>query len=388
MKTYLSISAAVVAGLALGLSLGGFHAQGRDALPAAADATSSGDPRQIAISPELAQRAKLKLQPVEAQSLTPTLRLLGSVDFDADHLAEVGARIEGRVARMLVEVGSEVKRDDALVEIESAALGEAAATLLSVRANLIAAENSEQRESLLSKQQLSSAAVVERARAEVNALRAELHGSEQRLLAMGLSTQEIERLKAGHGPRRITLRSPLDGEVVRRDAVLGQVVDPTQPVLRVANLDHVWVELDVFERDLPRVAEGNRVEIECEALPGERFTGKVMHVDATVDLATRTAGIRVEVPNQKRLLRPGQFVRARLATEGVERRALAIPNTALFQVEGEPSVFVALERDRYAVRPVELGATVGDVVEVTRGLAEGDLIVVEGGFALKSELLR
>jgi cobalt-zinc-cadmium efflux system membrane fusion protein len=98
--------------------------------------------------------------------------------------------------------------------------------------------------------------------------------------------------------------------------------------------------------------------------------------------------VRVEVENPERLLKPGQFVHARLTTEGDPRPVLGVPRTAVLQVEGEPSVFVSLGNDTYLARPVELGPAAGDWVEITRGLVDGDQVVTEGAFVLKSELLR
>jgi RND family efflux transporter MFP subunit len=348
----------------------------------------AADARQVLLGPELAARAKLETLRVSSRAMSPTVQLVGSVTFDANSLAEVGGRIEGRVTRMLVTIGDIVKRGQPLCELESNELGAVLSDLLGARANLIAAEHNEKRETSLFEQQLASAPVVERARAEVKALRATLQGAEQRLLAMGLSPKELAGVGKGDGPRRIVLRAPIDGEVVDRYAVLGQVVAPTEPVLRIADLDQLWVELDVYEHDLGRVAEGNEVEIECETYPGKTFRGRVAHMDATVDIATRTTGVRIEVANEERLLRPGQFVTARLSTSGPGRPSLRVPRRAVLQVEGEPSVFLALGKNAYIARAVELGPEAGDWIEVTRGLLDGDTVVTSGAFALKSELLR
>lgn len=380
---------AVVAALSSGLAIGWRGTGVRGSADGIAKAKQPpADQREVKLTPELQKRGNLKVEPVKKEQLSPTLRLVGSVNFDANHVAEIGARIEGRVARMLVTLGDTVERGQALVEIESNELGDAFASLLSARANLIAAEHNEKRESGLLAQQLASATIVERARAEVKALAAEVHGAEQRLLAMGFTSEELERLKAGRGPRHVTLRSPLAGQVVARNAVLGQVVNPTQPILRVADLDRVWVELDLFERDLAHVSIGNSAEIHSESHPQQKFQGRVTHIEATVDWETRTARVRVEVDNDDRLLRPGQFVTARLATAGEQRETLSVPRNAVLRVDGEVSVFVALGDDRYIARPVELGLEIGDRAEITRGLVEGDQVVTEGAFVLKSELLR
>ncbi len=385
----ITFGSGVAAGACLVVALGGLSAAGNSTSAAlGSPRVLAADSRKVELKNELLKRARLETEQVSKKSLSPTLRLVGSVTFDANELAEVGARIEGRIARMLVTTGDQVKRGQALAEIESAGLGAALSELLSARANLVAAEHSEKRENLLHEQRLSSAPVVERARADVKALSAQVHGAQQRLITMGLNADEIAQLSAGKGSGRITLRSPLSGEVVRRDAVLGQVVSPTDPILSVANLDRLWVELDVFEHDLSRVADGNLVEIESESHPDHTFSGKVTHVDATINIATRSARVRVLVDNRERLLRPGQFVTARLMSNGQTRSALTVPAMAVLQVDGQPTVFVALKPGQYVVRPVELGVSDGDRVEIARGLVEGETVVTEGAFVLKSELLR
>lgn len=386
-KAAISAVLGAVLGVAVGSSLSPLFGKEEQA-SATANAQPSAHSREVKLSAELARRAQLVTEIVDKKSISPTLDLVGSVDFDADAVADVGGRIAGRITRVLVTVGDKVERGQALIEIESNELGEALAGLLSARANLVAAEHHAAREIALGQKQLSSAPVVETARASEKALSAEARGAEQRLLAMGLTQAELNSLKAGQGPRRITLRAPIEGEVVERYAVLGQVVDPTQPILRIADLGRLWVELDLFERDLAHVHTADPVEILSETYPGRTFHGTVAYVEATVDTATRAAKVRIEVPNPERLLRPGQFVHARLLTRGKSEQAIAVPRKALLQLDGEPSVFVQLDKEKFVARPIEVGRVAGDLVEIKRGLMEGDRLVTEGGFVLKSELAR
>jgi len=387
MKGYVGVAVGALAGVAVGFLLDGFVGK-KEESKASASAQVVMVSREVKLTDELAQRAKLQTEVVQKKALSPTLDLVGSVDFDADAVADVGGRIAGRITKIMVTAGDDVVKGQPLVEVESHDLGEALASLLSARANLIAAEHHAARETALGQKQLSSAPIVENARATAHALQAEVQGNEQRLMAMGITPSELDKLQGGDGPRRITLRAPISGQVVERYAVLGQVVDPTQPILRIADLGRLWVELDLFERDLGHVAEGDGVEILSETYPGKTFSGKVAYVNATVDVATRTAQVRIEVPNPERLLRPGQFIHARLSTRGDPEPVLAIARKAVIQIEGQPSVFVALGNQRYAARPVEHGHYAGDLVEIKRGLIEGEKVVVEGGFVLKSELQR
>jgi RND family efflux transporter MFP subunit len=208
-------------------------------------------------------------------------------------------------------------------------------------------------------------------------------------MASGLSLGEVQGLIRSPRAARITLRAPIAGHVVARDVVLGQVIEPTTTAFQIADPARVWVLLEVFERDLARVAVGDSAELETDAQPGLRHRGHVMHIATSVDDSTRTARVRIEVENPDGALRPGQFVRARLrAGEAAGRAVVAVPRGAVVQVEGRPAAFVAVSEGEFELRTLELGVADGDDLEVLRGVDAGEVLVVRGSFALKSELLR
>ncbi len=381
---------ACLVSLGVGVALGrvGGSAPTPVSAPAPASA-ASGERVRVRLDPSLAQRAQIRVERVRATRISAALQLGGSVDFDATRTAEVGARISGRVTGIRVRPGDVVRAGEALAEVESAQLGEGIAQYFSAQARLIAARQTLARETSLMSQQLTTAQALDEARANAHALQAEARGAEARLLAMGLSPGELPSMQGGGSVRRVTLRAPIAGEVLSRQGVVGQSVEPTTTLLRIGDMSELWVLLDVFERDLARVHDGDRAEIVCETWPGRVFHGVVEHIDPVVDPSTRTARVRVEVANEASLLRPGQFVTARLMPQGeAVREAPTVPRAALLQLEGRPAVFVATGRDEYEPRLLELGAGDGDRVEVVRGVAAGDDVVVEGGFALKSELQR
>jgi RND family efflux transporter MFP subunit len=191
------------------------------------------------------------------------------------------------------------------------------------------------------------------------------------------------------GGRRVILRSPIAGHVIRRSVIVGQTIDDTDEVMRVADLTHVWVLLDVFERDLAHVRVGDHAEITTEAYPDRNFDGAVSLVDSTIDMRTRTARVRIEVDNPDLSLRPGEFVTARLRMSSLgSHEVTAIPREAVVQLDGRPAVFVRRAPLEYEAAVVALGAVDGDDVEIVRGLSVGDVVVTRGAFALKSELLR
>jgi cobalt-zinc-cadmium efflux system membrane fusion protein len=381
-------AAALGAGIAIG-AVATLALRGGEEETAAAVAPAPVE-RGIALPEALAQRAGIEVAPVVAEPVVPTIEIVGNVDFDPARIADVGGRLEGRVVEVHVELGDTVEEGDPLVSIEGPDLGQAIAELLEARAELAAATSQAERQTALRRDQLTTATAVEQASAERAALQARVRGAEQHLAALGLAPGSITAASRGRAlPRTITLRAPIAGEVVERQVHLGAVVDPTHPLVRIADLSSVWIVLNMFENDLGRVREGDRVEITSESYPDELLSGNVAHVGVTVDETTRTADVRVVVDNADRRLRPGQFVHATLHVSSEARNeALLLPQSAISQIAGQPGVFVRLGENRYDVRPLELGHRYGTRVEIVRGLAAGDEVVVEGAFALKSELER
>jgi len=158
---------------------------------------------------------------------------------------------------------------------------------------------------------------------------------------------------------------------------------------RIADIDHLWVELDVFERNLSKIRVGDRVELSPLAAPKDVFEGRVALVGAVIDAESRSAPIRIEVDNRDRKLRAGQAVNARIhAASGGEQPTTLVPSSAITFVDGKSTLFVKSGENAVRVVKVELGITNGQDTEVTNGVSPGDEVVSEGVFALKSELFR
>ena len=170
---------------------------------------------------------------------------------------------------------------------------------------------------------------------------------------------------------------------------LGQAVERATDAFKIADTTHVWVTLDLYEKDLFRVHVGQEVEMWTEARPGESFRGRVAFIVPVIDQATRTAKVRLEFANPKGMLQAGQLVTARILADSRREtvEVLAVPRSAVEQVDGKTVVFLE-SGDSFERRNVLLGLSGGDKVEIRQGLAVGDRVAVEGAFLLKSELLR
>lgn len=377
----LALLAATVGG---GFALGYFVATRQAPQPPSAHvaAPRPSGPVRVRLPDSLRANAGVRVEPVTRARLAPTLELTGSVDFDPDRVADVGGRISGRVARIFVRSGDVVAPNAPLLTIVSPTLGELLSSSLSARAQLGAARAQLVRLQTLAAEQLATGVELDEARARVATLNAELRGVEQRVRAMGGRQSDVSSASG------ITLRSPIAGRVITRNALVGQVIDPTETMIRVADLSRVLVVLNAFERDVGRVREGDQVRIQSESHRDRRFEGLVAQVNSTVETETRTVQIEVRVDNPEELLRPGQFVTARINVRGEVRQAIAVPRSAIVLLEGQPTVFVEVEPGLFEPRPVGLEAGDSERVELTRGVREGESVAIEGVFALKSELQR
>lgn len=339
-------------------------------------------PSTDVVALDSAQQAAAGLQLGTVRSLPPdTIHLTGTITFDAARVSHVGPRIQGRIQRVQVDIGTRVSAGDTLVVLDSPELGAAQARWAQARVGrAVAARNFERTERLY-----RDGIVSERRRLEVEAgLRereAELAAALQALSALGADPDTT-------GSGLFVIRAPLDGEVVEKHATVGEVVGPESNLFVVGELSRVWLLLDLYETDLRRVRAGLRVGVVADAYPDHRFEARVGLISSVVDTVSRTVKVRVEIPSPEHLLKPGMFARADLTLDP-KPGAVGVPHSAVQTLEGREVVFVPEGGNRFRALPLRLGSPgAGGWVEALEVLAAGDTIVVAGAFALKAQMLR
>ncbi len=371
--------------LVAGVGLGAFALFSRKAVLGTAVPTDEKeaphlDGNFIRFGDGFAKRVGLSTVPAQPRRLSPVVHVAGTVTYDARKFAAVGARIAGRVRRVLKVEGDHIRPHEALAEIESADLGRAEAGVMAARAKEMAADAHGKRERRLADARITTERDAELAKAEQEAARAERIAAERTVQALGGDL--VGELGV------LVLRSPVGGRVVSGKIVRGQTVEPRDTLYQIADLSSVWVELDVFERELGAVAVGDAVQITTQVSPGTMIKGRVDHIASVIDLQTRSARIRVVAENKDGTLRPGQSVQARITTTGPTSELLSVPRTAITRVDGKPTVFVLLDAHTVEPRAVALGSDDAQDVTISEGLRGGEQIVVGGLFALKSEIFR
>jgi cobalt-zinc-cadmium efflux system membrane fusion protein len=330
-------------------------------------------------SPEIERKTGLQTQRAEARPFAQTLEVVGQLDFNQNRLAQLSARSEALVAEVKVDVGDVVKAGQALVVLTSAGVGESQAQLSASKARLEAARAALAREEALAQRGISPRKTVEEAQAALAAAEGEHQAALAGLNSAGAGV-------SGSGGRYV-LTAPFAGAVVLRDAVTGRGASAGQTLIAVADLSTMWATLDVPEESATLVKPGQRVTLRFEGQGGQVREATVSRVGASVDAATRTVRVRVDVPNPDSALKAGLFLRASIQVSD-EKEALLIPRDAVQEAQGRRLVFVRTGEGVYQPVPVEVGAERGGEVPILRGLSPGLEVVTTGAFLLKTEILK
>lgn len=320
----------------------------------------------VQVSPERVQTLGVTSEEVGRRPIDRVVRAVGTVQADERRLHAISPRFEGWAEKLLANTtGAAVRAGQPLMEVYSP--------------DLITAQ---QEYSIAWKglQEVSGAGPEIRRSMETLA-----QGSLERLRNWDISEQEIRRLQAGEPVgRTLLLRSPVDGIVLEKMVVEGMRFMPGETLYRLADLRSVWVQAEVFEQDLALVRTGQPARIEVSAYPGERFEGRVSFVYPTVTPETRTARVRIELPNRDGRLKPDMFGTVELDAAG-EEAPIAVANAAVLDSGTRQLVLIERGTGRYEPREVKLGRRGERYTEVLEGVAEGERVVTSANFLIDAE---
>jgi membrane fusion protein, heavy metal efflux system len=333
-------------------------------------------------------RTSIEVIPVVRGQFRVHREFPATIQPNENELAEVTTLIRGRVVKVYVDVGQDVKKNTLLAMLHSTDLGLAEGAYLKASAKLHEAELAYERAKDLHEHKAVSLAELQRREAEMKTARAEARETQSRLELLGVQAQEIERLGREHTIKAdVPLRAPFDGRVIMRNITRGEVVETHQKFFTVADLSEVWVMANVPEKDVHFVRKDQKVEVIAAAYPHGMFSGTITYISDVLDPATRTMRLRVTVANPELLLKPEMFALVRVYA-APKPDVLTIPLAAIQNGSAGKIVFVQRAPDEYEVRTVKLSDEQGETVVVQEGLQEGERVVGKGSFTLKSEMER
>jgi cobalt-zinc-cadmium efflux system membrane fusion protein len=349
----------------------------------------------VELTPEAQRRIGIVVTPVRESLLAVPLRVTGSVQPIDSRMGHVRPLARGRVQQVLVRMGDRVSTDQGLALFDNMEAGELATEQAGARGELArlrvqlanvtrqaersrklgdigAVPQKEVEASLSEQQQLEES---------VRSQESKIAGMDARLQRYGLSATTPRE------PSSVTtVRAPFDGVVTHIAAAPGDVVDPSSELFTIADITRVYVQAQVYEKDLGHVRLGQTATITVDAYPAEHFVGSVAAIGDTVDTQTRTVAVRCDVSNSKGLLKLDMFATVDLSTDS-NQPALVVPTEAIQTLDRKTVVFVRSTASRFAVRPVETGRSSGTLTEVLHGLKPGESVVTSGAFQVKSSRL-
>lgn len=321
---------------------------------------------QVTISLDRLQTLGVRTEKAASRKMSRTLRAVGTVEASERGLYTISPKFEGWITRLFVNTtGAAVTRGQPLFAAYSP--------------ELITAQE-EYRAAVKSLESMSEAS--SEARASMQAL---ADGGLRRLRNWDIADEDLAGLRAGKdASRALTIRSRADGVVIEMMARAGMRFMPGEPLFQIADLSSVWIVASVFEQDLALVRPGQTAKVSLTAYPGRAFTGRVTFVYPTVEPQTRTARIRIELPNEAGLLKPALYGTVEIEA-GESQAAVAVPESAVLDSGTRQVVLIELGGGAFEPREVELGARGDGYVEVVKGLAGGERVVVNGNFLIDAE---
>jgi cobalt-zinc-cadmium efflux system membrane fusion protein len=332
---------------------------------------------------------------ITERRMTAGFDVTGEIQLNENEAVHVSPRIPGIIEKVYVDIGARVKKSDLLFKINSVELGKTLAAYELSRSLAELSRKNYEREKSLKEQNISSEQDLIEAQMTYEEYKSELAAAAEELHVFGLTDGDLKALQTQNsngGSGSLPVRASINGTIIQKHAVTGELVEPGKDVLLLADLSSVWVWADIYEKDLPRLlaAEGAGampVSVRVRAFPDTTFKGSIDYIGATMDEATRTIKVRATVMNKDGRLRPGMFCEIHIDLES-DRTALVVPKAALLSDEGVDFVFTFWKEDLYVRRTVRTGHELFDMVEVIEGLNPGDRVVTAGAFLLKSDVLR
>ncbi|WP_370644884.1 efflux RND transporter periplasmic adaptor subunit [Microvirga sp. ACRRW] len=329
---------------------------GMDYLPVYEGEAEDGS--TVTVSPGRLQRTGVRSEPAERRVVTRPVRAPGTLKLDERRVAVISLRTEGFIEKVEnVTTGERVRAGQPLLRLYSPEISAASAQYLSVLNDGSGAAG--------------RAAVLE--------------GARRRLENLDVPPEALTEIERGRKvPTTITWSAPRDGLVLERNATDGMRAMPGDVLFRIADLSILWVLADVPEHDLGAVRLGQAVTIRVRSLPGQTFSGKISLIYPQVNLQTRTARVRIEIPNPDGLLLPDMYADVEIAS-GAANPVVAVPDSALIDTGTRQVVIVDKGEGRFEPRQVRVGASGNGYVEIREGVAAGDRVVVSANFLIDAE---
>ncbi len=345
---------------------------------------------ELKLSANELKEFSIEITRAKSGTIKKTQDLAGEVIVEPSRLYHVVPRVSGVVLRVYKFLGERVKTGDLLATLSSRELANAKAQFVAADSLLRLANTTLQREQKLYREKITAKSDYLAARQAQVEMSVKRKVAQQQLLALGLTKQAVQKVlkNADKDLTLYQLRAPVDGIIIGKHAVSGEVLNVNSRSFTVADLSQVWVNLTVYQQSLPFIHLDQAVSIFSRfGLDGQTLAteGIINWVSPTLDEKIRSATARVVIDNPDRHWRPGLFVNAKVTIAEIQA-GVVIPLTALQTLKGETVVFIQHEDGDFEPQPVTLGDRDYQQVEILSGLKAGQMYVSQNAFTLKAQL--
>ena len=363
------------------------------------ESEAGGPEDKIILTKEALRNVRIETIEVERRQIKEWLEAPGVVEPNSSHVVRIRVLARGIVRLVHVHLGERVRTGQVLFEYDNVEVGELLGKYrkcLSRKVKLearsdVARQTAERAQRLAAAEALAQKELELRiaekreAQAELEAHLAEIDLIFSKLARFGVTRETVSELSWDYSILQ-KVKAPQPGVVLDFRLASGEVIFPDQQVMTIADLSHIWIKASVYEKDLGRVKVGQTAEISFVAFPKKTFLGKIVHVHSHLDPQTRTVSVHVETNNPGENLKLEMFGTVRFPTE--DHIALVVPETAIQRVDGKDVVFIQTGVLEFQKRNVDLVHKADTWIEIASGVTPGERVVIQGGFYLKSILLR
>ena len=340
---------------------------GMDYIPVYDDADSNGAAGAVSIDPTVVQSIGVRTTEARRKTISRNIRTVGRVTFDEKRVARLHPKVDGWVEKLFIDTtGEQVKKDTMLLSIYSPQLVASAQEYLLALKNWNVLRKSPYSDIRDGAEQL-------------------VQSSLSRLKLLDVADHQLHEIQhSGEVPKALHIHSPFDGVIMRIGAREGQRITPDTELYMVADLTRVWIQVDVYEDELPWVQLGDKAEMVLPAIPGQVFTGRVGYIYPYLESKTRTNKVRIEFENPNLVLKPDMFANITLKASR-KVNAIVIPSEAIVRTGVREQVFVKQGDGRFEPREVRIGLESGDEVQILNGIQAGEEVVTSSQFLIDSE---
>ena len=354
---------------------------------------SKGEADTVEIAPEAQQRSGIVVTAAASTPMTQHLQVTGTVQPIGSSIAHIRPPARGRLLEVLVKVGDRVSTGQVLAQLDNIEAGDVSAQYNSARAELqrlkiqLAAQQRQvERNRRLAEIGASPQKDYELSLAEQQGMEESIRAQESTIVGLSARLRRFGISEEGNAPSTTAIRAPFAGVIIHMAAAPGDVVESGAELFSLANLSTVYIQAQVYEKDLGQVRVRQSASITLDSYPGEHFTGSVTSISDLIDTQTRTAAVRCQVANPSGRLKLDMLATVQFPTS-TKRATLSVPSDAVQTVEGKSVVFIRSSPSQFSIRQVETGATSEGRTEIVTGVRVGEPVVSKGAFAVKSVLL-